>query len=69
MDPAEVDIRIDVKRPELPTAGCPPEVRHADPLPEDFVLMGYVNRRGVPTAGIDGVADSGRHSRRSSSTA
>jgi uncharacterized protein (TIGR02268 family) len=58
MDSAEVDIRIDVKRPELPTAGCPPEVQRADPKPEDFVLLGYVNNRGVQTAVVPKVADS-----------
>jgi hypothetical protein len=56
MDPAEVDIRIDVKRPELPAA-CPPEAPHAGPLPEDFVLKGYVDERGVQTAVIGEVSD------------
>lgn len=60
MDPAEVDIRVDVKRPELPTAACPVEASRADPLPEDFVRLGYVNERGVQTAGISGVADNGQ---------
>jgi uncharacterized protein (TIGR02268 family) len=59
MDPADVDIRIDVKRPELPAA-CPAGVSRADPLPEDFVLMGYVSRFGVQTAEFRGVADSGQ---------
>jgi uncharacterized protein (TIGR02268 family) len=57
MDPADVDIRIDVKRPELPTAGCPPEAPRAAPLPEDIVLSGYVNVRGVQTATIEPLAD------------
>jgi uncharacterized protein (TIGR02268 family) len=52
MNPAEVDIRIDVKRPELPAVTCPPEVQHADPRPEDFVLKGYVDASGVQTGGI-----------------
>ena len=50
-DPAEVDSRIDVKRPEPPTAACPAEVQRAAPRPEDFVLLGYVDECGVPTAG------------------
>jgi hypothetical protein len=37
MDPAEVDTRIDVERPELPNAVCPADVQHR-PLPEDFLL-------------------------------
>jgi uncharacterized protein (TIGR02268 family) len=57
MDPAEVDIRIDVKRPELPTVTCPAEVPRAAPKPEDFVLMDYVNRSGVPTARFADVLD------------
>ncbi|MBN1206456.1 MAG: DUF2381 family protein [Myxococcaceae bacterium] len=57
MDPADVDIRIDVKRPTLPAAGCPPEAPRADPLPEDFVLKGYVDRRGIPTAPFKGTTD------------
>lgn len=57
-DPARVDTRIDVKRPEPSTAACPVEVQRADPLPEDFVLMGYVNTRGVQTGVIGRVADS-----------
>nr|WP_276203605.1 DUF2381 family protein [Hyalangium minutum] len=56
MDPAEVDLRIDVKRPE-PPAACPPEVQRPEPRPEDFVLKGYVNDRGVQTAVIEPVKD------------
>ncbi|KFE69184.1 hypothetical protein DB31_7086 [Hyalangium minutum] len=59
MDAAEVDTRIDVKRPELPKAVCPVEEQRAAPLPEDFVRMGYVDARGVQTRGIDRVADNG----------
>jgi uncharacterized protein (TIGR02268 family) len=58
MDPAEVDIRIDVKRPDLPNAACPAEVQREPPRPEDFVLQGYVGERGVQTAVIPLVADS-----------
>ena len=60
MEPAEVDTRIDVKRPALPTAGCPPEVPRADPLPEDFVLKGYVDKHGVPTGVIEKASDNGQ---------
>jgi uncharacterized protein (TIGR02268 family) len=60
MDSAEVDIRIDVKRPALPTAGCPPEVPRTAPRPEDFVLLGFVDERGVQTGGIKSVADNGQ---------
>jgi uncharacterized protein (TIGR02268 family) len=59
MDPAEVDIRIDVTRPEL-RAACPAEVPPADPLPEDFVLLRYVNERGVQTGVVEPVADKGQ---------
>jgi uncharacterized protein (TIGR02268 family) len=60
MDPAEVDTRIDVKRPELPPAGCPPEVPRAAPLPEDFVLLRYVGERGVQTSTIGRALDSAK---------
>lgn len=60
MDPAEVDSRIDVQRPELPLATCPADVHRAAPLPEDFVLKGFVNRRGVPTTVVPKVEDSDR---------
>jgi uncharacterized protein (TIGR02268 family) len=60
VDPAEVDSRIDVHRPELLPASCPAEVQRADPLPEDFVLKGFVNKRGVPTAVVPKVEDSER---------
>jgi uncharacterized protein (TIGR02268 family) len=49
MDPAEVDTRIDVERRELPNAVCPAEAP-PNPRPEDFVLLGYVDKAGVPTA-------------------
>jgi uncharacterized protein (TIGR02268 family) len=57
MDPAEVDIRIDVERPELPAVGCPPEAPRAEPLPEDFVSRGYVTDRGVQTAVLGATKD------------
>ncbi len=58
MDPAEVDSRIDVQRPEPPTGPCPADVQRADPRPEDFVLLGYVSDRGVQTAVIGKAIDS-----------
>lgn len=57
MDPAEVDTRIDVKRPEPPTAACPAEAP-PNPRPEDFVWLGYVDRHGLQTAVIEAAADS-----------
>lgn len=60
MDPADVDSRIDVQRPELPLATCPADLRRAEPRPEDFVLKGFVNRRGVPTTVVPKVEDSDR---------
>ncbi|WP_338034311.1 DUF2381 family protein [Hyalangium minutum] len=60
MDPAEVDTRIDVQRPELPTGPCPAEMQRAAPRPEDFVLKGFVNARGIPTVVVPKVADSER---------
>lgn len=60
MDPAEVDTRIDVQRPALTTAGCPPEAPRAAPLPEDFVLLDFVDNRGVQTAAIRPVAGNGQ---------
>jgi uncharacterized protein (TIGR02268 family) len=57
MDPAQVDSRIDVQRPELPTAACPAEAP-PNPRPEDFVWLGYVDRHGLQTAVIEAAADS-----------
>jgi uncharacterized protein (TIGR02268 family) len=58
--PSQVDTRIDVARPEPSTAACPVEELRADPLPEDFVRMHYVDKRGVQTGVIDGVVDNGQ---------
>jgi uncharacterized protein (TIGR02268 family) len=60
MDPAQVDSRIDVQRPELPTGPCPAEVQRAAPRPEDFVLLGYLSVRGVPTTVVKKLRDSER---------
>ncbi|WP_375745185.1 DUF2381 family protein [Corallococcus interemptor] len=48
-DPAEVDTRIDVQRPEAPNTACQPTQAPA-PKPEDFVLLGYVDNEGVTTS-------------------
>lgn len=45
-DPAEVDTRIDVQRPELTDIACPVDVPRT-PRPEDFVLLGLVDKEGV----------------------
>ncbi|XXF80332.1 DUF2381 family protein [Myxococcaceae bacterium GXIMD 01537] len=56
-DPAEVDVRVDVHRPALPEAACPTEAPARAPRPEDFVLLGYVGKKGVSTSGIVEVKD------------
>ncbi|RJS14604.1 hypothetical protein DRW03_34560 [Corallococcus sp. H22C18031201] len=43
---SEVDTRIDVQRPELAEIECPTASPRA-PLPEDFVLLGLVDKFGV----------------------
>jgi uncharacterized protein (TIGR02268 family) len=58
-DPAEVDARIDVERREPPEAACPAEAPRDPPRPEDFVLMGYVNRKGVQTDTVAFTSDAG----------
>ncbi|MDC0714760.1 DUF2381 family protein [Stigmatella sp. ncwal1] len=56
-DPSEVDTRIDVQRPEPPAAPCPSEAQPRVPQPEDFVLLGYVDKRGVSVVPIKDVED------------
>ena len=56
-DPTQVDTRIDVRRPEPPAAPCPSEAQPRVPLPEDFVLLGYVGDTGVSVVPIKGVRD------------
>jgi uncharacterized protein (TIGR02268 family) len=56
-DPTEVDTRIDVQRPEPPAAPCQNEAQSRAPLPEDFVLLGYLDRSGITIAGIQRFAD------------
>lgn len=50
-DPAEVDIQISVQRPELVDAACPVNEPRA-PQPEDFVLLGLVDKEGVSATPI-----------------
>ncbi|SEM03076.1 Myxococcus xanthus paralogous family TIGR02268 [Stigmatella aurantiaca] len=56
-DPSEMDTRIDVRRPEMPAAPCPAEAQPRAPLPEDFVLLGYVDEAGVSVIPIESVDD------------
>ncbi|ADO73914.1 DUF2381 family protein [Stigmatella aurantiaca] len=53
--PSEVDARIDVQRPEPPAAPCSTESQPRVPLPEDFVLLGYVGDKGVSVLPIKDV--------------
>ena len=59
-DPAEVDSRIDVERPEPPDTACPAEAPRAPPRPEDFVLLGYVAKKGVRTGAVGPAKDEAR---------
>ncbi|QAT84349.1 hypothetical protein EJ065_2777 [Corallococcus coralloides] len=56
-DPAEVDSRIDVRRPEPPNTACQPTAQAPVPKPEDFVLLGYVDAKGVTTSSRKGTLD------------
>ncbi|MDC0708840.1 DUF2381 family protein [Stigmatella sp. ncwal1] len=56
-DHTEVDTRIDVQRPEPPAAPCPNEAQPRAPRPEDFVLLGYVDKAGVSVVPIKRVED------------
>jgi len=51
-DPADVDSRIDVERPAPPAAACPAEAPRPPPKPEDFVLLGFVDKKGVRTGAV-----------------
>jgi uncharacterized protein (TIGR02268 family) len=59
-DPSEVDARIDVQRPEPPAAPCPAEVQPRTPLPEDFVLLGYLNNSGITVVEVEPLTDVAR---------
>ena len=56
-DPSEVDARIDVQRPEPPDTACQPPAQAPVPKPEDFVLLGYVDAKGVTTSSRKGTLD------------
>jgi len=56
-DPAEVDSRLDVERPEPPDAACPAEAPRPPPGPEDFVLLGYVDEFGVQAGTVEKAKD------------
>jgi len=56
-DPAEVDARIDVERRAPQSEPCPAEVTRPTPRPEDFVLLGYVDKSGVQTGTVKPASD------------
>jgi uncharacterized protein (TIGR02268 family) len=56
--PSEVDTRIDVVRREQTVEACHAEVCAGMRGPEDFLLLGYMDGRGVPTAQIRAARDS-----------
>ncbi|CAM4398476.1 DUF2381 domain-containing protein [Myxococcus xanthus] len=58
-DPAEVDIQINVQRPQLAGAACPVDEPRA-PQPEDFVLLGLVDKEGVSATPVKDYNDAGR---------
>jgi uncharacterized protein (TIGR02268 family) len=55
--PSEVDTRIDVQRPDPPAAPCPAEVQPRAPLPEDFVLLDYLDERGITVVEVKHLTD------------
>ncbi|RKH39057.1 DUF2381 family protein [Corallococcus sp. AB050B] len=59
-DPAEVDSRIDVQRPTPPNEACPTDAHAPVPKPEDFVLLGYLDAKGVTTSKIQEVRNAAR---------
>ncbi|WIG93641.1 DUF2381 family protein [Myxococcus sp. SDU36] len=52
--PGEVDLRIDVQRPEPLSPDCRSTAQAPAPKPEDFVLLGYVDGNGVTASSIKG---------------
>jgi uncharacterized protein (TIGR02268 family) len=58
--PSEVDTRIDAVRREPAAPTCPAEAHTGVRGPEDFLLLGYMDERGVPTAAIDPGWDDGQ---------
>jgi len=59
-NPAEVDARIDVERPALPSVSCPVGAPSPPPQPVDFVLRGYVDENGIQTSTVDVASDAGQ---------
>ncbi|WP_224360283.1 DUF2381 family protein [Hyalangium versicolor] len=57
---SDVDAFVTVARQEPAAPACPAEVRAGARGPEDFLLLGYMDGRGVPTAGI-GVTKGAAH--------
>jgi uncharacterized protein (TIGR02268 family) len=55
--PSDVDTLINVARQEPAAPACPAEVRAGVSGPEDFLLSGYMDGRGVPTATIGTTLD------------
>ncbi|MBZ4330730.1 DUF2381 family protein [Corallococcus interemptor] len=53
-DPAEVDSRIDVQRPAPSNETCQPTAQAPTPKPEDFVLLGYLDDKGISTSSRKG---------------
>jgi uncharacterized protein (TIGR02268 family) len=54
---SDVDTLINVARQEPAAPDCPVEVRAEVRVPEDLLLLGYMDGRGVPTAKIPQVTD------------
>jgi uncharacterized protein (TIGR02268 family) len=57
-DPSEVDAMITVTRRVQPDTAPPVEARATVRRPEDFLLLGYMGKDGVLTAGFDAHKDS-----------
>ena len=55
---SDVDALVTVARQEPAAPTCPAEARAEVRGPEDFLLLGYMDGRGVPTAKIDQHRDS-----------
>ncbi|RKH00230.1 DUF2381 family protein [Corallococcus carmarthensis] len=56
-DPSDVDALIDVQRPEPPNTACKTDAQLPVPKPEDFVLLGLVDGKGVTTSKIQDKRD------------
>jgi uncharacterized protein (TIGR02268 family) len=51
--PSDVDAFVTVARQQPAAPACPAEVRAGVSGPEDFLLLGYMGKSGVPTAPIE----------------